>query len=60
MTKVTRQESSQPTKPRNLISTFSLLTVHEPTQEPLNAPDIERPQQMNQDGTTDKAVPEFT
>lgn len=60
MTKVARQESSQPTKLRNLVSTFSLLTVNEPMQEPLNAPDIEQHQQMNQDGTTDEAVPKFT
>ncbi|KAH7253509.1 uncharacterized protein BKA55DRAFT_689005 [Fusarium redolens] len=55
MMKADKQKSPQPMKPSNLTQGFSLLTVHEPSQEFLDAPDIERPKQRAGDSTTYEA-----
>ncbi|KAG5774239.1 hypothetical protein H9Q72_000307 [Fusarium xylarioides] len=52
MPKPAKDKSPQPNTPRSLAQTFGQLTVEEPSQEFLNAPEVERPKQRAQDNTT--------
>ncbi|KAF5559585.1 diaminopropionate ammonia-lyase [Fusarium phyllophilum] len=50
-----KQKSAEPAEPSKVIEGFNLLTVDEPSREFLDAPNIERPQQMPEDSATYEA-----